>query len=360
MRVTFLLPRTGEKPIGGFKIIYQYGEKIASSGHEVNYVYGIICRKDLPRIIRYAYCFVRSIRYLKYRFFKNWKPYKWFNREMLGRHYLRLSLSEKQLPPSDVVIGSSWTTALWLNDYKTIAQENKYYFIQAYENWHGGDDKVIATWKMALKKIVIAPWLKEMADRMGEESVMIENGFSLTDFFVENDVKSRDPQTVMMLWHDNPIKRSSMGLSICKSIHELIPNLKLILFGVEPGPDNLPDWIEYYQQPSISQLRKLYNSAAVFIGTSSSEGWGLTVGEAMLCGCAVACTDNGGYKAMAIDGQTALVSPVDDEVSLKQNIVRLITDQKLRTTLALQAAEYVKKFDFNTQADKFMKLIMNR
>ena len=140
----------------------------------------------------------------------------------------------------------------------------------------------------------------------------------------------------------------------------MIPNLKLILFGVEPGPDNLPDWIEYYQQPSISQLRKLYNSAAVFIGTSSSEGWGLTVGEAMLCGCAVACTDNGGYKAMAIDGQTALVSPVDDEVSLKQNIVRLITDQKLRTTLALQAAEYVKKFDFNTQADKFMKLIMNR
>ena len=80
----------------------------------------------------------------------------------------------------------------------------------------------------------------------------------------------------------------------------------------------------------------------------------------MLCGCAVACTDNGGYKAMAIDGQTALVSPVDDEVSLKQNIVRLITDQKLITTLALQAAEYVKKFDFNTQADKFMKLIMNR
>ncbi len=30
----------------------------------------------------------------------------------------------------------------------------------------------------------------------------------------------------------------------------------------------------------------------------------------MICGAAVVCTDNRGYREMAIDGRTALVAPV--------------------------------------------------
>lgn len=34
-KVTFLLPRTGEVPIGGFKIVYEYGNRLAQRNVQV-------------------------------------------------------------------------------------------------------------------------------------------------------------------------------------------------------------------------------------------------------------------------------------------------------------------------------------
>ena len=43
-KVTFLLPRTGEVPIGGFKIVYEYGNRLAQRNVQVTFVYGIVSR----------------------------------------------------------------------------------------------------------------------------------------------------------------------------------------------------------------------------------------------------------------------------------------------------------------------------
>ena len=79
----------------------------------------------------------------------------------------------------------------------------------------------------------------------------------------------------------------------------------------------------------------------------------------MLCGCAVACTDNGGYLAMANHQETALVSHVGDMEALKSHIELLITNDELRTTIAENAAEFVKKYDFTIQAEKFASTILS-
>lgn len=357
--ITFLLPRTGENPIGGFKVIYEYGNRLIERGCIVNYVYGIVSRKDIKGFLAVGYKILRFFRYLKYKYFKSFKSDSWFKTDKRSNHILAYSLSEINIPQSDVVIASSWATAYWLNDYKKIKQEQKYYFIQHFEDWHGGYDKVIRTWKMNLQKIVIAPWLQKMASEIGEKSILIENGFNLEEFHLTNPIDTRNEPIAIMLWHDNPFKGCRVGLDALNIVKKQIPNFNAILFGVPNKPENLPNWITYYQKPEISLLRNLYNKSAIFVGSSFSEGWGLTIGEAMLCGCAVACTNNDGYMILAKDNDTALLSEIGNSSQLANNIIELLTNKDLRIKIAINGNLNSQNYTWNKSAEKFYKTIMS-
>lgn len=355
--VTFLFPRTGEIPIGGFKVVYEYGNRLIDSGINVNYVYGIASRKDLSGTIKWVYYTVRIFRYLKYRYFMEYKPNKWFNTKKGANHLLRYSLNEKYIPQSDVIIATSWTTAYWLNEYNLINSKRKFYFIQHFEDWHGTKEKVIHTWKMNLKKIVIAPWLKDIGDNLGVECFTIENGFNTNEFYLTTPIEDRDRNLAIMLWHNNPFKGCKIGLEAINIVKKEIKDFKVILFGVPKRPKDLPSWIQYYQMPKLETHRHLYNNSAIFIGTSYSEGWGLTVGEAMLCGCSVACTNNSGYTILAKNNKTALLSDVGNPKKLAENIIRLVKDDKLRIKLAKNANEEANKYTWDKSYEKFYNLI---
>ena len=143
------------------------------------------------------------------------------------------------------------------------------------------------------------------------------------------------------MYHTQELKGCDDGFEALNLVKRKYPDLKVSLFGVYPTPENLPDWITYYRQPDKETFNNIYNSAAIFIATSWSEGWGLVVGEAMMCGCAVACTDNNGYKEMAIDGTTALLSPIKNPTALAQNFIRLIENDPLRLELSERGNEYI-------------------
>ena len=101
----------------------------------------------------------------------------------------------------------------------------------------------------------------------------------------------------------------------------------------------------------------MYNDSAIYVGPSCVEGWGLTIGEAMICGCAVACTNNKGYLEMAKNDETALVSPVGDEEALANNILRLIEDEELRYKIASNAKLFIRQFDIDEMYQKFKRCL---
>lgn len=67
----------------------------------------------------------------------------------------------------------------------------------------------------------------------------------------------------------------------------------------------------------------------------------------MLCGCAIVCTDIGGYTVVAKHEQTALLSPVGDYNSLAKNIIRLIEDDALRIKVAYNGLNLIKSYTWN-------------
>ena len=137
------------------------------------------------------------------------------------------------------------------------------------------------------------------------------------------------------------------GIEALEFVKKEIPQLKANLFGIPQKPKNLPTWISYYQHPDKKALNTIYNEGAIFLGCSNVEGWGLPIGEAMICGAAVACTDNKGYLEMAKDGETALVSPIKDSKALAENIIRLINDDELRQRIATNGNRFIQRFSWD-------------
>jgi len=346
------MPSSGRFLFGGFKVVYEYANRLVNDGFSVNIIYPLAVtwkRYSLMYKVKRVYHYSRAL--LK----SSYKP-EWFKIDARIKQIWLPFLSNYFIPKSDCIFATGWETAVFLNRYH-IDSRKKYYLVQSFEDWCGPREKVAETWKYPMKKIVISPCLKEIADKMGENSILIENGFDFEAFPLINSIESRNKFSVIMLYHEWELKGSKVGLKVLEKVKSQYPQLQAIFFGTPEQPKSLPDWITYHQSPP--DLFKLYNAASIYLGTSFCEGFGLTVGEAMQCGCAVVCTDNGGYMTMAKHETTALMSPIGSADGLAKNIIRLIEDDCLRIKIARNGYDNIKNFTWERTYCKLKALIEN-
>ncbi|MDR2283079.1 MAG: glycosyltransferase family 4 protein [Sphingobacterium sp.] len=354
MHIVFLLPGHGKKPVGGHKVVYQYANLFIRDGYEVSIVYGAsgLFEKDslqdkLKTLLRYLY----------FKITQDYKPYKWFDLNRKIKLLFRWDLNQTSVPIGDKYICTSVETSYRLNTIDSTSA--KFYFIQGYENWKWDDELVTKSWRFPLRKIAISSWLVDLINKSGEKVSLVENGFDFNLFDVDKQICERQCNKVIMLYHRSALKGVENGLKALEIVKLKSPNLRVTLFGTFPRPKDLPEWYEYYKSPNKEILRALYNEAAIFVGTSIEEGWGLTLGESMQCGCAVACTNNKGYSAMALPNKTALVSPTSDIVSMADNILKLIADKELRVTIARNGNKHIRNFTIECAYEKFKRVILS-
>lgn len=360
MRITFILPHTGHNPIGGFKVAYEYANGLAQRGHEVTAVHAPICYYGDSRpllSVRNSLVFCGRMIGLRGGF----RPHNWFQIDPRVKMLWVPSLDRRWIPSADAVIATAWNTSEWVAGYPA-AKGSKYYLIQHQESLFPNTDthRAMATWKLPLRKIVIARWLEEIASGLGEESVYIPNGLDFDAFGLDIPLPERDPCRLIMLYHDQDWKGSRDGLAAMSIAKKEIPGLKATLFGVPTKPEGLPDWIEYVRKPAQLELRLLYNAAAIFVSPSWAEGWPLPPAEAAQCGAALCITDIGGHREYAVAGETALLSPPKDSNSLAKNIQELIRNSELRYGLASRANALIRQFTWHRAVTEFERTLFSR
>lgn len=354
--VCFILPHPAAGPTGGYKVVYEYANRLAADDIEVHIVYsGSIFWKQKPLRYKLTNC----VRYIQ-QYVKGFSGKKWFDLERRVKEHLTFSMNYRHMPITDLYIATSPYTAWYLNEYP-IPNEKKFYLIQDYENWGPALSQILAdTYMMPLTKVVISSWLKQMLkNEYNQDSVLLPNGFDFEKFTLSLQIKDKDKYRVSMLYHTMERKRTEDAIEALKIVKKRIPTLRVNAFGVPSRPDNLPDWFDYYQTPNDAIHNRLNNEAAIYVGSSETEGWGLTVGEAMICGQAVCCTDNAGYREMAIDGETALLSPVRNPQALANNVIRLIEDDNLRMNLADTGHKFIQRFRWEDSYKNFKKLLID-
>jgi glycosyltransferase involved in cell wall biosynthesis len=264
------------------------------------------------------------------------------------------------VPDADAIFATWWATAEVVIGYPEC-KGKKFYLIQSYETWDGPKERVNATWRAPLQKVVIAKWLYELGLSLGcpeSEMAYIPNGLDHTKFRLLNPIAGRGRRLAMMFSSRYEWKGSADGLAAIEIAKRAYPDLAATFFGVSPRPRSLPRWIAYRRNPRQRVLiDDIYNRSSVFVCPSLIEGFALPPAEAMACGCAVAATDIGGLREYAIHGVTALLSPAGDPQSLADNIIRLLGDENLRLELARAGNEHIRSFTWERSAARLETFI---
>ena len=338
--ISFIFPHHSPEPAGGYKVVYEYANRLVADGHKVNIVYsGSLFWKKKSLYFKLTNCF-RYIQMLMH----GYSCRKWFNLDKRVKEQLTFSLNYRHVPKSDIYICTSPYTAMYVKDYPT---ENKYYFIQGYENWGAITDEILrTTYHYPLKKIVISKWLKEIIEKEeSEKCTLIYNGFDFNYFKLRTPIKEKKRYKVAMVYSPLEIKGCKYGFEALKIVKQVFPQLQVTMFGSAPRPSDLPEWYTYHIRPDKELHNAIYNEAAIFLAPSLQEGWGLTIGEAMICGQAVVCTNNRGYKEMASDRINSLMCNIKNSKSLAENIIKLISDDDLRNSIAERGMKDIQKFN---------------
>lgn len=345
MDISFVLPSIPRKPVGGYKIVFEYSNRLTERGHNVTIYFDceqVLKKYKLPEIMR---------KFLLKSLLKIYPT--WFNLYKDVSKKCIFGIKSYNIDNSDIVIATAVETA---EDVYKLDDKigEKAYFIQDFENWNCSNEYVYKTYEYDMKKIVIADWLKKLVDKKSDSpSVYIPNGIDFNVFDVEIPINQRKKHTIAMLFHKAEHKGSKYGIEVIKILKEKYKDLEVRMFGVPKRPQKLPKWIEYTQNANEAQLRDIYNKSSIFLSTSVEEGFGLTGAESMACGCALVSTNYKGVNEYAIDGENALISPIKDVNSLVENIKTLFSNDQLRKSIAKKGKEDIKKLSWNNSVNKF-------
>jgi glycosyltransferase involved in cell wall biosynthesis len=340
MRIGFLLPQQSVRPAGGYKVVYEYANRLTRAGHEVTVVHPWSCALPASREES-----IRARIWAAKLSLRRSRIAPWFRPEPGVKLTAVPDPTARRLPDADVLVATAWHTAPWVAAAAATKGAGGAYLIQGYETWDGDAESVDATWRLPLRKAVISHWLEEIAARLGEaeRTSWVPIGMDLDRLGIDQDPAGRAPR-LGSLFHPGAAKGSADVVAAMVAAKARHPDLGAFFFGTRERPSELPDWIEYERLPTPAQLRALLNSCSIFLGASRSEGWGLPACEAMLCGCALVTVDNGGSREFAVDGETALVVPPERAGELADRVDRLLGDDGLRLRLATAGAERLRSF----------------
>lgn len=339
---------------GGVKVVLEYANHLTELGHLVTITYPLI-----------PYYFGEK----KFSFKDRWWQLRGFAANLIRGNkinWFNLKAELKRvpwiadifLPESDIVVATAWVTAYSVAELSRSKGE-KFYFIQGYETWQGQIEKVDNSYRLPLKKIVIASWLKKlMGEKFDDADVpLITNAVNLTHFFNETK-KFNTTARILLMYHEAEYKGVTDALKALDIVKRSKPDIKIIMFGTKRASD-IPEGVQFLLKPFGEKLRQLYCSSDIFVSPSWSEGCQLPPMEAMACQCAVVASNVGGIPDYAIPGKTALVFEPRDVQAMADHIIYLLENPDELKRISFAGYKHIKHFTWDQTAKKMEQIFLN-
>lgn len=361
MRINFLMPCYMWVPSGGFRVVYEYANRLVSRGHEVTVIHPRHLQfprpdGDRPHLrarLRRARVWAREL------FFQptiDWHPID----ERVKLVYVR-DAGARYVPEGDILFATAWQTVRSVLECP-LSRGDKCYLIQHYETWMGPKQLVDDTWRAPLRKIVVSGWLREIGEMLGARDLThIPNGIDRDRYRVTRPIERR-PRRVVMMCSPVEFKRSRDGIAALEIAKKQFPDLQVALFGNSRRPSWVPEWMEHAQDPPQERIvEEFYNGSSIVVSSSQAEGFAFPPAEAAACGCAIAATDSGGLRDFVKNGVTGLLSPPEDPQALARNICALLSDDDLRIRLAWAGNRFVAShLDWERSTSQLERFLANK
>ncbi len=347
MRTTFVLPSRSPTPIGAYRTVYELANHLVAGGDEVAVVH--------PRTVVAtggAAGAVKDFLWVRRHRRRPAELAPWFEVDPRVRLLAVADLAEPRLPDADALVAVTWEAAPAVAAAPAAKGVGCYFVQEGVPEPVATPEKVETAWALPLRKIVIAGWLEDKARERGEgaTTTRVPIGVDLDRWGVDAPVAGRPPRVAAML---NPIKGEADVIEALELARASVPDLGAACYGTGERPVALPAWADYERLPDRPALRRLYNSASIFLQASREEGWGLPPNEAAACGCALVTYDTGGSREYAHDGETALVVDPPSPAGLAAAIAELSAEEALRVRLAEGAAALVAGLTWERATEAF-------
>lgn len=350
MKVCFILTKCSRKPIGGYKIVFEYANRLCEKGYDVSILF-------LNETLLYNTKISDNLRKILAMVLTNLEP-RWFKLDSRIKKISNLNKNCKyKLQDMDVSVATAVRT---VDPSLEIMPNAKHlYLIQGFENWDVDDATVIKTYNKGMINIVVSKWLKEFVDEHSNtKSILIRNPIDLTIYHVITPIEKRKSHSIALLYHLDECKGFKYSFEALRCLKEIYPDLSVKMFGTAISPSNLPTWFEYTRNASQQKTIEIYNSVTVFMCSSIEEGFGLTGMEAMACGAALASSAYKGVLEYAENEKTALLSRIRDVDGMVKNVCELFENVEKRYKLIVRGVNNLKQFTWEQASEEFEKILL--
>lgn len=354
MNICFVLPDISRQPQGGYKIAFEYANRMVEKGHKVTIVF---INKNALKAHR-LFQRIEKIRQFLSTIVTHYEP-RWFS---INKSITKVSGYEKSKikgisDETNVVVATSVDTVPFVE--KHFAGVRTAYLIQDFETWIASEEEVRNSYRKGFINIVISDWLKKIVDSETKNAaVLIKNPIDLESYCVRILPQKRKKHSIALLYHEKEFKGVKYALEALIRLKEIYNDLQVEMFGIFDLPEDIPHWIHYTKGATQEQTIEIYNKCQVFLCASIAEGYGLTGLEAMACGAVLVSTDYQGVYEYAEDGVNALLSPVKNVNGLVENVCKVFDNEKLRNEIISNASNSVKHYSWEKAAQRFEETIL--
>jgi phosphatidylinositol alpha-1,6-mannosyltransferase len=165
-----------------------------------------------------------------------------------------------------------------------------------------------------------------------------------------------------------PRKGIDTTIEAIERLRSTMPEARYLIVG--EGPDRprllqlvarlgLQSHVQLLGEVSDDRLRSLLQAADVFVLASREEpsradveGFGLVLLEAQACGTPVVATHSGGMSDAVAEGESGLLVPADDAISLANALQALLGDTPRRVRMRTAARAFAMKHSWQRTAEE--------
>lgn len=194
---------------------------------------------------------------------------------------------------------------------------------------------------------------------------VIPNGLSFDECATLNTVSDKKPIVLIVSRLEEKPKRISIALKIWREVKKNPASEGWILNIVGHGPnkEKYDKMIRKMAIPDVcllgrQQPKPYYEEASIFMMTSRSEGWGLTLTEAQQFGVVPIAFDSyASLRDIITNNEDGIIVPECDAEMYAQELLNLMNDQTNRERMALNSIRNCKRFSQEEIAKKWWNLL---
>jgi len=387
MKINAILPHFGTS--GGIRSVIEITNRLIDRGHEVTLLTSHTppmlphrMNGSLERIVRFAHGAVTRIGDDL-----DWLPVKAEKRKVPHLEPRFDGTLERWIPDADCTIATAWETA-----YPTATlgplKGRKFYFVQHYEIWplwndpgcweaaaeldgrpsvnmasiepddpklSGYKELVDGSFDLSLDHIITSEWEEAVLDTLGHDHRgKVKYGVDLDTFYPDAGPED-DATTILALYRNSPEKGDRQAIQSFQRLHETHLDANYLMFGTEETAD-VPEFVEFHEDPSQDAIRRLYSRADVFVYPSWVEGYGMPPMEAMACRTAVISTDVGAVREYSPEEQVRFV-PARETAPIVSAVEDLLANPDEVEEMKDECYDYIQQFTWEAATDQFERIV---